>query len=352
MSGYFYVSLSQFGSGSHCLNFDRFCYTAPLNFDRFRDTAPLNFDRFRDTPTLNFDRFRDTATLNFDRFRDTAPLNFDRFRHTAPSNFDRFRHTAPLNFNRFRYTAPSNFDRFRYTAPSNFDRFRYTAPSNFDRFRDTQLLKNNRLRNEGKIVYLSGDWYSCGRKLLLANAEMTKHRTSKLRQTYFNRGTLFKTHCAKIKAQFLLCYSNNFLTEAIRRSCEFIFRDDFLYLHVSLDYERLLFFFDASGSSEAARNEKRGQKLSLLRLTPLFLASRGLTAPKSRGARDTALKEKLLCRTGVIFAFFRLEQSGREARNTRSTLCVSRAPRPLRARLKNAKQKCYKLRKIMRLILV
>lgn len=100
-----------------------------------------------------------------------------------------------------------------------------------------------------KIVYLSGDWYPCGRKLLLTNAEMQKHQTSKLRQTNFNRGILFKTHCAKIKAQFLLCGFNTFLTEVIGRSCEFIFRDDFLHLHVSSD------FFQASRSSEPARNE-------------------------------------------------------------------------------------------------
>ena len=46
-----------------------------------------------------------------------------------------------------------------------------------------------------------------------------------------------------------------------------------------------LFFVQPSGSSEPAN---RGRKLSLLRLTPLFLASRGLTARKSRGVRDTA----------------------------------------------------------------
>ena len=69
-----------------------------------------------------------------------------------------------------------------------------------------------------KIVYLSGDWYPCGRKLLLTNAEMPKHQTSKLRQTNFNRGTLFKTHCATINAQFLLCCFNTFLTEALGRS--------------------------------------------------------------------------------------------------------------------------------------
>ena len=68
--------------------------------------------------------------------------------------------------------------------------------------------------------------------------------------------------------------------------------------------------------------------MSLLRLTPLFLASRGLTAGKSRSARDTALKEKLVCRTGVIFPVFQANKKRtRSAKHAFYFVQVSR-PKP------------------------
>ena len=49
-----FLIVTQFGGGSHCLNFDKFRDTAPFrNKASFRDTAP-----FRDTAT-----FRDTVSF-------------------------------------------------------------------------------------------------------------------------------------------------------------------------------------------------------------------------------------------------------------------------------------------------
>ena len=193
------------------------------------------------------------------------------------------------------------------------------------------------------IVYLSGDWYACGRKLLLTNAEMPKHQTSKLRQTNFNRGTIFKTQCAKIKAQFLLCCSNTFLTEVTGKSCGFIFKVDFLHLHVSVDYKQSLIFLPSLREHRTREND--------------VIVSRVSRPNRSQTARCAwhRLEGKVsLHNSGYFLAFLMLAQSGREARNTRSRLSVPRAPRPLRARLENAKEQLLfrKLRKSRRLFLV
>ena len=77
---------------------------------------------------------------------------------------------------------------------------------------------------------------------------------------------------------------------------------------MNLSLEMISFIYMSPQTSSklagAVNPRETRTKKSILRLTPLFLASRGLTAEKTRGAWDTTLREELVCITGAIFSRF------------------------------------------------